>query len=365
MIDTRKLTEFFGFETDPIFGLDISSASVKVLQLGKSNGRIRVDHYGIESLPAGAVQEKSINDRDKVAAAIKSAVTKAGIRSQKVCTSISNSIAITKIIKLPNSLTDKEIGLEIELESGKIIPYPISDVRLDYTVLGPTPNVEGMVNVLVAATKAENVDSISSIIIDAGLTPAIVDIDGYAIARAFDLVARKLPEQGKDKMIAIFDIGATMSTMNVIDNGDLVFVREQSFGSQQLVDEVQNIYGLTYDEAIQAMRYETLPKDYYREVLDPFKLSITTQISRACQFFFSAGEYSTIDYIFLTGGFANTFGMDKVIQDRLQIKTFVANPFDDMVLSTNINKDEFKNLTLRMMKCCGLALRNVEQNDKY
>lgn len=359
MIDTSKIMTFFGFDTSPLIGLDIGSTAVKVMQLSKSNDRIRVDHFAIEPLAPGLVKEKNIIDKDKVVKALTAAITKAGITSQKMCIALPNSLAVTKVLKMSSSLNDKEIGMEIELESSKIIPYPISDVNLDYRVLGPVENIEGMMNVLVVATKTDNVANLAGIIIDAGLTPNTIDIDAYAIARAFELVAKKLPSQGKDKIIAIIDIGATMMNLTVVENNNVVFMREQAFGSQQLIDEIQNIYGLTYEEAITSMQYETLPKDYHQEVLDPFKQLVTQQISRLCQFFISAGEYPAIDYLFLTGGCSSVFGLDKMVQDKLQVKTFVANPFDDMVLAGGINKNEFKDSTLRLMKCCGLALRNI------
>lgn len=360
VFDRKTIMDFFGYETDPIVGLDIGSSSIKLLQMSKQKGRLQVDNFAVVRLPDGAILEKNVVDPQKVADAIKEVVTKSGIKSQRVCTAISNSVAITKIVKMANNLNDKEIGSEIELEAGKIIPYPINEINLDYVVLGPVPNIDTMVNVLVVATKTDNIDKLSSIIIDAGLIPTIIDIDAYAIARAFSIVAGKLPDHGHDKVIAIFDIGGTMSTLNILDNMNVVHMREQSFGSAQLVDEVQNIYGLTYEEAILAMQYENLPKDYHREVLDPFKQMLTQQISRACQFFISGGEYSNIDYIFLTGGCTDIFGIDKAVQDKLQIKTFVANPFDNVTLAEHINKNEFKEVSDRFMKCCGLAMRNIE-----
>lgn len=353
--------EFFGYDTDPIVGLDIGSSSVKVLQLGKSGDRIRVENFAIEQLEPGIVREKNIVDRDRVVAAIKAAIKKSGVKTQKVCISIPNSMAITKVLKMAADLSDKDIGGEIEIEAGKYIPYPLSEINLDYTKLGPTENTPGMMNVLLVASKMDNVDNVSALAIDAGLNPTIVDIDAYAIARAFELVAKKLPGQGKNKVIAIFDIGSTITTLNILDRGNVVYMRDQTFGSQQLIDEIQNIYGLTYEEAILGMRYESLPKDFHSEILEPFKQSIAQQISRFCQFFFSAGDYNSIDYIFLTGGCSSIFGLDKAVQDKLQFKTFVANPFDDMVLTSRINKDDFKNVTSRLMKCCGLALRNVMQ----
>lgn len=353
--------EFFGFETDPIVGLDIGSSAVKVMQLSRVNDHLRVDNFAMEPLAPGVILEKNIVDRQKVVDAIKAVMLKAGIKSQKICVALSNAVAITKVVKMAASLNDKDIGTEIELEAGKIIPYPMNEINLDYVVLGPVPNMETMVHVLVVASKSDNVDAISTILIDAGLTPTIIDIDSYAIARAFELVAKRLPEHGKDKIIAIFDIGATMTTLTILDNMQVVYMREQAFGSQQLIDEIQNIYGLTYEESLVAMRYESLPKDYYREVLEPFKQTIAQQVSRACQFFISGGDYSTIDYVFLTGGCTEIFGLEKNVQDKLQVKTFVANPCADLVLNNNINKDEFKSATERLMKCCGLAMREMQK----
>ncbi len=360
MADSYNIMELLGFDTGPIIGLDIGASAVKVLQLGKHGDRIRVENFAIEQLEPGVVRERNIVDRDRVVAAIKSVIKKSGVKTQKICVSISNSMAITKVLKMAADLSDKDIGGEIEIEAGKHIPYPLSEINLDYTVLGPIENSAGMMNVLLVASKADNINNISGLVIDAGLNPSIVDIDAYAIARSFDLVSRKLPAQGKNKIIAIFDIGATITTMNVLENENVIYMRDQTFGSQQLIDEIQNIYGLTYEEAILSLRYENLPKDFYPEILDPFKHLVAQQISRFCQFFFSAGAKNTIDYIFLTGGFSSAFGLDKVIQDKLQFKTFVAHPFDDMVLANHINKDEFKNAMPQLMKCCGLALHNIK-----
>jgi type IV pilus assembly protein PilM len=356
----NSILEFFGFDTDPIIGLDIGLTAVKILQLGKAGDRIKVEHYAMVPLEQGVVSEKNVVDRDRVVGAIKAAIRLSGIKTKRVCASISNSMAITKVLKYEAGLSDKEIGSEIEMEAGKYIPYPLTEVNLDYTVLGPVANNDNLMNVLLIASKSENIDNISGLIIEAGLIPTIIDVDAYAIARAFELVAKKLPGQGKNKVIGILDIGSTLSTLNILDNGNIVYAREQTFGSEQLLDEIQNIYSLTYDEAILALRYETLPKDFYPEVLEPFKQSVAQQVSRFCQFFFSAGDYNSIDYIFITGGCANVFGLDTAIQNKLQIKTFVANPFDEMIISPSINKEEFQYETLRLMKCCGLALRNVE-----
>jgi type IV pilus assembly protein PilM len=355
----NKFMEFIGVDTDPILGLDIGSTAVKIIGLTKVGDKIKLEFYAFEPLEPGAVVEKNIKDREKVVNAIKAVVKKAKIASTKVCVAIPSATSITKIIQLSSDLSDKEIGSEIDFEAERYIPYPLEDVNLDYSVVGPVKDNAELVNVLLAVSKSENIENIVDLVSDAGLVALIVDIDSFAIERAFELVANKLPEHGKNKVVAVFDIGATITTMNVFDHNSIVYTREQGFGGQHLIDEIQNIYGLTYPEAIAAIKNENLPADYYQEVLEPFMQTVAQQINRFCQFFFSSGNYTTIDYIFLTGGGSSIKDLDILIQSKLQIKTFIADPFSDFTIPSGINQEEFKRDIPRLMCCCGLALRNL------
>ena len=356
VLDRSQISEFFGLESDPILGIDIGSTAIKLMQLEMAGGQIRVQHFALEPLEPGVVIEKNIIDRDIVIAAIKAAYEKSGATTKKVCVSIPSSMSITRLIKMGVDLNDKDIGSEIELEAERYIPYKLNEINLDYKVVGPTDDPH-LVNVMLVASKSENVYNMVNLIGDAGLTVGVVDIDCFAIGRAFELVINKLPSKGKGKVIALFDIGATLTTLNIFKDDKIIYTREQSFGSQQLVDEVQSVYGLTYAEAIQAMKYEHLPKDFNFEVLGPFKQTIVQQISRFCQFFFSSGDFSVIDYMFLTGGCSSIYGLEQIVQDKLQVKTFIADPFATII------SPEIKAEASRLMKCCGLALRNLTKND--
>ena len=155
----NKILELFGLDTDPILGLDIGSTAVKIMELSRKNGRIRVERYAMEPLEPGVVVEKIIMKREKVVAALKAVAIKAQIISKKVCVSIPNSTAITKIIELGSDLSDRDIGLEIEMDAERHIPYPLEDVNLDYTVIGPVVGKEDLVNVLLVASKKENIEN--------------------------------------------------------------------------------------------------------------------------------------------------------------------------------------------------------------
>lgn len=354
----NPLLDLFGINSDPLLGIDISSSSVKLLELNRKGQQFRVEHYGIEPLAPGAVVEKNIQDRDAVVEALEKVIKKSKVKSRLACTSVPSSAAITRIIQLSNELSEKEIGNEIELEADRYIPYALDEVNLDFEVLGPSEKHDDLVDVLLAVSKTENVEARVEVLSDAGLTAKIIDVDAFAMERAFELVSNQLPEQGHDKIVAMVDIGATMTTLNIFEDLRSIYTREQAFGGQQLTDEIQNRYGLTFEEAALARKYGDLPDDYLLEVLEPFKQTVAQQVSRSCQFFFSSGEYNEIDYMFLTGGTGSIPGLDEMIQQKLNVKCFVANPFSEMSVAQKVNTDLLMADASALMNCCGLALRN-------
>ena len=286
----NPLLKLLGISMDPILGLDISSSAVKLVELGMKEQQYYVEHYAIEPLPPGAVVEKNIQNKANVVQAVEKVVKKSGVTSRSVCTSVPSSLAITRIIQLNATFTDKEIGNEIELEADRYIPYALDEVNLDYEVLGQSTVSEQLVDVLLAVSKTENIDARVELLAEAGLEINIIDVDAFAMERAFELVAKQLPEHGRGKIAALVDIGATMTTLHIFKDLRSIYTREQAFGGQQLTDEIQNRYGLNFDEAVLARKYGDLPDNYNTEVLEPFKETIAQQINRACQFFFSSGD---------------------------------------------------------------------------
>lgn len=357
----QKILEYFGYSTEPLFGVDISSTSVKLIKLGQSSGRYRVENYALEPLPPNAVIEKNIHDIEMVSQALKNLVERSGVTTKHVAIGVSSGAAITRMVQIAADQSEDEIMGEIELDADRYIPYPLDEVNLDFEILGPSEHREDMVDVLVVATRKENIELRVEALEQAGLIPSIIDVDSFATERAFDLVACQLPEHGTDHVVALFDIGATTTSMNVFDNLKSVYTREQAFGGMQLTQEIQERYGLTYEEAVMAKKFSDLPDDYIPEVLDPFKETVAQQISRACQFFFSSGEYSQINYIVLSGGTAAIHGLDTLVSKLLETRTFVANPFADMLLSPRVNASLINSDAPALMSCCGLALRNFDR----
>jgi type IV pilus assembly protein PilM len=343
-----------------ILGLDISTTAVKLLELSKSGDRYRVESYAVEPLPPNSVIEKNISDVDAVGEAIRRAVKRSGSKAKYAAAAVAGSAVITKVISMPGNLSDDEMESQLELEADQYIPYPLEEVHLDFQTLGPSDNDPTRVDVLLAASRSENVDVRVAAIELAGLTAKVIDVEAYAMENAFSLIAAQLPERGADKTIAVVDIGATMTTLNVLHDLKTIYTREQVFGGKQLTEEIQRRYGLSYEEAGMAKRQGGLPDNYIPEVLEPFKEAMAQQVSRSLQFFFSSSQFNNIDQIVLAGGSASISGVDELIEAKLGVSTTVANPFTNMSIAPRIKAQVLSNDAPALMIACGLALRSFD-----
>lgn len=355
------IAQIFKPRKPPLVGLDISSTAVKLLELSRSGDRYRVESYAVEPLPPNSVVEKSVTDADAVGEAVRRAVKRSGTRARHAAVAVAGSSVITKIIPMPASLSDTDMEAQIELEADQYIPYPLEEVYKDFEVLGPSANNPDTVDVLLAASRSENVDMRRAAVEAGGLDTRVVDIEAYALENAFSLLSSQLEDEGIEKTVAVVDIGATMTTLNVLHDLKIIYTRDQVFGGKQLTEEIMRRYGLSYEEAGMAKRQGGLPDNYVPEVLEPFKEAMAQQVNRSLQFFFSSSQYNSIDQIVLAGGSASIPGVDSLIQDQLGIDTLIANPFANMSLASRIKTQSLSNDAPALMIACGLALRSFDE----
>ncbi|MDH5358681.1 MAG: pilus assembly protein PilM [Gammaproteobacteria bacterium] len=351
----------FGRKKSPLLGIDISSSVVKVLELSQKNGKYCVESYSVEPLPLNAVIEGRIENTDEVAGALRRAVKRSSSKSKDAAVAVSANSAITKVVSFPSSLSERELEENVMLEANNYIPYPLEEVRLDFEVLGASAADVDAVDVLLAASRSENVDARTEVLEKAGLKPKLVDVEAYTIENTFRLITHQMPNNGKGLTVAVVDVGATMTTLHVLVDGKIVFTREQTFGGRLLTEDIERHYGMSYQEAGRAKKDNNLPDDYGPKVLEPFKRSMTTTVTRALQFFFSAStQYQSIDHIVLAGGCASIQGVDAMIEEETGTPTFIANPFSEMVLGPKIKIQALSNDAPSMMIACGLAMRSFD-----
>jgi len=332
---------------------------VKLLELSRSGNRYKVEAYSVEPLPANAVVEKNITDVEGVGDAIAKVLarSKSGVKNAAVA--VAGSAVITKTIEMDSALNEDEMESQIKVEADQYIPYPLDEVSIDFEVQGEVDNAPERVEVLLAACRNENVELRSDVLEIAGLVPKVVDVEAYAIERAFGLVADQI-EGGEDQTVAIVDIGSTMTTLSVLHDGRTIYTREQLFGGKQLTEEIQRRYGLSFEEAGLAKKQGGLPDDYEPEVLEPFKEAVVQQVARSLQFFFSSSQYNDVDHILIAGGTASISGLAELVQDKVGTSTTVANPFVDMAISPKVNASILSNDAPALMIACGLALRSFD-----
>ncbi len=347
----------------PVVGIDISSTTVKLLELSRKGAHYRVESYAVAPLPPEAVVEKNVNHAQLVAEVIRALVGCSGTKARQAVAAVSGSAVITKTIAMPAGLSEEDIEAQLIVEADQYIPYPLDEVAMDFEVLGPIPGEEKHAHVLLAACRQETIEARVGALKMAGLTPAIMDIEVFARERAMTLLSNQLPV-GSHHTIAMVDIGASMTTLSVFAGDQSIYTREHLFGGMQLTEDIMSRYGLSFEEAGRAKKQGGLPDgcepdDYDEAVLAPFLDAVELQISRSLQFFFSSSDYAELDCIVLCGGVAVMAGLAERISTRLSTPTIIANPFAGMSVAARVDAQALAQDAPAMMVACGLAMRRL------
>ena len=352
--------DFFKNSTPPLIGVDISSSSVKMVELAEGGrGGYRLEAYAIAPLPRDAVVDGNITGLDQVVEIVKQTWKLLGSREKRLALSLPAAAVISKKVLMAAGLREEDMELQVELEANQYIPFSLDEVNIDFQVLGPAAAADE-VEVLIAAARKEKIEDRVAAAEGAGLKVAIMDMDTYATEAAYALASTQLSNNGRNQTVMIIDIGATTMHINVLHDNQSVYTREQAFGGTQLTQEIQRRFGLSPEEAEIAKRRGGLPESYGSEVLQPFMQSLALEISRAMQLFTSSTQYNRIDHLMLAGGCASIPGVDVLVQERTRVNTVSANPFTGMTLNSKIKPQQLAADAPSLMIACGLALRRFD-----
>lgn len=347
--------------TKTLIGLDITTSSVKMIELTESGRSFRVESYAAEPTPPNSINEKTIVDADAVGEAIRRAIKRAGSKTKEVAIAISGEAAITKVIQMPANLSGGELEGQVEVQADQYIPFPMEEVSFDFEVVGPSERDPDMLDVLLVATRTENVEQRQVAVEAAGLSPRVVDVEAFAVENACQLLTHQMVDGGIDKLIAIVDFGASTTTFSVLQDLKVVYTRDFAFGGQQLTEEIMRTYGLSLEDAGRAKKEGGLPSNYQPEVLDAFIDDMSQQVNRSLQFFLASGSgREQPDQILVCGGCANIPGVADVIGSRVGIPTEVGNPLGQMKISGKAKAQGVQRDATALLTACGLALRSFD-----
>lgn len=355
------LSFLFGSKARPLIGLDISTSAVKMIELsGGGKEGYCVDRYVIELLPKDAVSDGNIVNLEATAEAVKRAWKRLGTTTRHVAMALPAAAVITKKIVVPAGLREDELEMQVESEANQYIPFALDEVNLDFQVIGPVAASADEQEVLIAASRKEKVEDRVAVAESAGLRAAVVDVESYAIQAAFELIAGQLPGGGKDRVVALVDIGAQVTNLTILKNGQQLYVREQAFGGSQLTQDIARDHNLNFEEAEALKRAGDLPAGCAENLVRPFAESLSLEVSRALQFFFTSTQFNSVDDIVLCGGCANLPGVVEVVSSRTQTSVRVANPFAAMTFSDKVRHKSLLQDAPMLLVATGLALRRFE-----
>lgn len=343
-----------------LLGIDISSSSVKLVELSRASVRgqwqYKVEAFATSVLPEGAVESKRINDPGVVGDAIRDVVTRSGASAKQAATALSGSSIISRVMQLPAGLSEAEMEAMVALEADQYIPQHIDEVRYDFDVLGVNANNAETVDVLLAASRGDVVDDLMNALEVGGLIPEVVDAEPYALEHCYQLLMLEDASANMDSNTVIADIGARVMDVHVLRHGNMVNTREYAIGGGQLTSDIQKAYSLDHDAAEKQKCFGKAPEGYDEMLLHPFIRRLTQELRGALQIYQAKDEGAAIGQIFLVGGCANIPGIAALLEQELALPVKVWDPFARMQFSNKVDINRLRAQAPALAVACGLAL---------
>jgi type IV pilus assembly protein PilM len=356
-----NLGTLFGQSSPPLLGLDISTSGVRLVELSDAGkGELRLDRFASEPLPRGAVVDGNIENIEQVADAVRRAWAKSGTRIKHVAMGMPPASVITKKIILPQGMSEDQLEVQVESEAAQYIPFALDEVSLDFDVLGPVEDSLEDMEVMLAASRREKIEDRVAIAEEAGLKVVVMDIESYAARSALYRVVQQ-QEAPPDQIVALFQIGAQVTHISVMQGSETIYEREQPFGGNQLTQDIVRSFGLSFEEAEAKKKSGDLPPNYQTDLLTPFLENAALEVTRAIQFFYTSTPYTHIDQLYLAGGCALIPGLLDIIAARTKMSSAVVSPFKGLALADGVRESQLRGEAPAYLVACGLAMRRFNQ----
>jgi len=349
------------FSRKELIGLDIGTSSLKLAQLKKTAKGYELVKAALKPLPQGVISEDEILDKEIVIETIKQLFQEQKVTTKDVATSVSGRSVIIKRIKLP-AMSEDELEESIRFEAEQYIPFDINDVSLDFQIMqNPPKKDEGEMDVLLVAVKKERIQDLVSVVTKAGLNPAVIDIDVFALENQYEI---NHTQQETGNYVVLLDIGADTTNMNILWEKETVFTRDASLGGNDYSKILQTSLGLSADQAErlkQGEYVEGVSADQVVPLRENFYEEIFSEIQRSFDYFRATSDNAPIGKILLSGGTSKVEGIDTALAHRFEIEVGKANPFQKIQINPNqFDTGWLTSVAPMMAVVVGLALRRVD-----
>lgn len=342
-----------------IVGIDIGSSSVKVVRLRESRGAYHLEDLGIMPLEPETIVDNTIMDSPAIIDAVSSLLGSLKIKTKKVATSISGHSVIIRKISLP-VMTETELEASIQWEAEQYIPFDISEVNIDFQILGPDPKDPAQMNVMLVAAKKDFVDDFTAVFSEAGLEPVVMDIDCFAVENMFEYNYGFV----EGEVVALIDLGASATNVNVLKGETSVFTRDIQAGGNLLNEELQKRLGVSSEEAERAKlgvkNVLDVDDGSVDEILMDAIENLVQEVQRSIDFFSATSSEDRVTKVYLTGGASASEAVRSALEERLGIPAERVDPFRNISVSEKQFDEEYLNAIGPMFSvAAGLAMRKV------
>jgi type IV pilus assembly protein PilM len=345
-------------KSKPLVGLDVGSSAVRAVELSKSKNGYQITGFAYEPLSPDSVVDGAIMDSRGVASAIKRILTSGEFKGKRTAASVSGHSVIVKRVVLPVA-TEQEIGASIQYDADQYIPFGLSEVNIDYQVVGPSEGEEPGMEVLMVAAKKDKIHNHTNVISMAGRQADVVDIDAFALQNAFEANYQVSPTAP----VALLNIGASLMNINITKGGIPLLVRDVPVGGNQYTDILQKELQLSFQEAEDLKLGRNGGNE--TEMVQPLLQSITDmlimELQKTFEFFRETYPQEKITRVYICGGTARTKGLADKIQDTFDYPTEVLDPLKYVTAGPKVDAAKVASLGPSLTVAIGLALRGFDQ----
>ncbi len=342
---------------DHLVGLDIGSRTIKAAEIVETKRGHSLKKFGMTDIPPGLIEDGTINDPEAVAEAIREVFKSYNIKEQNVAISIGGYSVIVKKINV-QTMAEDQLQETIHFEAEQYIPFDISDVNLDFQILGPNENNPNQMNVFLVAAKKEMVNDYINLVNLAGLNPCIIDVEAFALQNIFEI-----NYESKDENVALIDIGASKTSLNILKENNSVFMRDVSLGCGQINQKIMSLVNCPFEEAEDiklGVHTDKVSQDDLKEIVSSVVTDWCTEIRRALDFFYSTYPDDKIKRIVLSGGGGNIEEFRQLLTVEASADVETINPFENFTIDDKLDSSYIQQIATQAAISMGLAIRRID-----
>jgi type IV pilus assembly protein PilM len=344
----------------PLVGLDVGSSAIKLVQLREGKTGYVVERFGIRSIEPELIVDGTIMDAGPIVDAIKALAAEQKLKTKDVALAVSGHSVIIKRVKLA-PMSEEELEEMIKWEATQYIPFDINEVNLDFAILDDQRGEEpqGEMNVALVAVKKDKLAAYTSLIVEAGLKPVVVDVDAFTLENMYCTNYDVNPNE----VVGLVNIGASIINLNILVGGTFAFTRDISIGGNRYTEMIQKELNVSYAAAESAKRGQQnreADAAAVDSIVATINAEVATEVSRSLDYFRTTTTHEQVDKLLLSGGGAKVKGLVEALTERCHIPLELANPFKRIDVDPKaIDPEQLKDGALQAAVSVGLAIRRL------